>query len=350
MLEAQHVMRGVIRDSLAGTTLTGARVTVISAQTPRAAGVTAMSDTNGLFSVGDLPAGRYLVGFQHPRLDSLGFDGVSRTIDVPGNPTSLTLEFALPSARTLVATLCGEMPVGLGMMIGRLLRADSGLPVATGNIAAEWREMTIGARDGAWQRRSVEALTRDDGRYVLCGVPTDMTFIAVARDTTTSRASTGRFDLEVPSGTSLLHRTLLVPGPELVERGAADSQQVSLPASLRGYVMDDAKRPVAGARLIVRENGSADTMTVTDSAGAYRLCALRGGTFVITVDKIGMTPVRSAVDLMEQRETMASFVLIRPECELEQVTVSARAPMEQAGFDSRRSRRRGFFLTANDLT
>ena len=349
MLEAQHAIRGVIRDSLAGTTLAGARVTVIPAQTPWAAGQTAVSDTNGLFSVGDLPAGRYVVGFQHPRLDSLGFDGVSRTIDVSGSPLSPTLEFALPSARTLVATLCGEMPAGLGMMIGRLLRADSGRPVATGTIVAEWREMTLGAADGAWQRRSIEAITRDDGRYVLCGVPTDVTVIAIARDTTMTGATTGRIDLEMPSGTPLLHRNLLVPGPDLVERGAADSQQAPLPARLRGYVMDDSKRPVAGARLIVRETGSRDTIAVTDSSGAYRFRALRGGTVVITVDKIGMTPVRSAVDLMEQRETTASFVLTRPAFELEQVTVSARAALEQAGFDSRRLSRRGFFLTGKEL-
>lgn len=349
MLEAQHVMRGVIRDSLAGTTLAGARVTVIPAQTPWAEGMTAVSDTNGLFSVADLPPGRYVVGFQHPRLDSLGFDGVSRTIDVPDTPTSPTLEFALPSARTLVATLCGKMPDGLGMMIGRLLRADSGLPVTAGTLEAEWREMTIGARDGAWQRRSVEARTREDGRYVLCGVPTEVTFIAIARDTTTTGASTGRIDMEMPSGTPLLHRTLLVPGSDLGERGAADTQLVPSPASLRGYVMDDAKRPVAGARLIVRENGSRDTVANTDSSGAYRFRALRGGTVVITVDKIGMTPVRSAVDLMEQHETTASFVLIRPAFGLEQVTVRARAALEQAGFDSRRASRRGFFMTGRDL-
>lgn len=347
--EAQHVMRGVIRDSLAGTTLAGARVTVIPAQTPWAAGLTAVSDTNGLFSVGDLPAGRYVVGFQHPRLDSLGFDAVSRTIDVRGDPPTPTHEFALPSARTLVATLCGEMPAGLGMMIGRLLRADSGLPVAAGTIVAEWREMPLGAADGAWQRRSAEARTREDGRYVLCDVPTDVTVIAIARDPTTTGASTGRIDLEVPSGSPLLHRNLLVSGPYLVQRGAADSQQAPFLASLRGYVVDDAKRPVAGARLIVRENGSSDTIAVTDSAGAYRFRMLRGGTVAITVDKIGMTPMCSAVDLMDQRETTASFVLIRPAFELGQVTVNARAALEQAGFDSRRASRRGFFLTGRDL-
>ncbi len=348
VLPAQHQIRGVIRDSLAGATLAGARVTVIPARTPWAAGLNAMSDANGLFTIDGLSAGRYVVGFQHPRLDSLGFDAVSRTIDVPGSSMAPAREFALPSARTLVATLCGELPGELGMLIGRLVRADSGAPVATGAVVAEWRELTLGAPDGRWHRRVADARTREDGRYVLCGVPGDVTFVVSARDTTTG-ASTGRIDLELPSGTPLLHRDLLVPGPDLVERGAAGRQQGPVPASLRGYVMDDGKRPVAGARLIVHESGSGDTIAVTDSSGAYGFRALRGGTVVITVDKIGMTPLRSAVDLMEQRETTASFVLIRPAFELDLITVRARASLEQSGFDYRRSRRRGFFLTGTEL-
>ena len=106
---AQTVVHGVVFDSLAGRALVGATVRMFALATPRDSALESMTDSVGRFRFADIPPGRYVIGFSHARLDSLGFDAVSRKVEFSQTGDTVALDIALPSGRTLVATLCGGL-------------------------------------------------------------------------------------------------------------------------------------------------------------------------------------------------------------------------------------------------
>src|SRR5207237_5782187 len=77
-------VRGVVRDSIAGTPLAGAVVQLVAADNPARFGLTTISDSLGRFTLNDVPHGRYTIGFFHPMLDSLGIEPPLRELYVDG--------------------------------------------------------------------------------------------------------------------------------------------------------------------------------------------------------------------------------------------------------------------------
>ncbi|MEO7822498.1 MAG: carboxypeptidase-like regulatory domain-containing protein, partial [Gemmatimonadaceae bacterium] len=64
---------GVVHDSIARQPLGGATIQLVTDSLPRFIRA-AVSDSLGRFALGDVPPGRYKLGFLHPLLDSLGVD------------------------------------------------------------------------------------------------------------------------------------------------------------------------------------------------------------------------------------------------------------------------------------
>jgi len=99
-------LSGVVFDSVAGRPLVGATVQVTGAAGAvigrRASAVT---DTAGRYVVSELPPGRYVAGFFHDALDTLGLVGQPRAVDV-GDGEAI-LDLGTPSPRTIIGTICG---------------------------------------------------------------------------------------------------------------------------------------------------------------------------------------------------------------------------------------------------
>jgi len=71
---------GVVRDSIARMPLAGAMVQLVAADGLASFIRTAVSDSLGRFTLGDVPDGRFTLGFFHPMLDSLGVEAPLRDV------------------------------------------------------------------------------------------------------------------------------------------------------------------------------------------------------------------------------------------------------------------------------
>jgi hypothetical protein len=349
-LLAQTSIGGVVRDSLSGRTLAFANVQLTPLNAPTSAGRSVIADANGHFVLDSVAPGTYLFGFFHPRLDSLGFDAVTRPLTVPAAGQTVTQDLALPSAQTLARQLCGVMDSVSGVLLGRVSRASDGESVSRGHVVVQWRELTMAKKGVADSVRVVPAGIAPDGRYVACRVPTDVPLtIAPITDSATSSVRSADITVRFAAGTPLLHQDLLLPGAMHTAPTAPALGRGT--ASLIGRVQNSSGAAIAGARVMVRDAAVLDSIAVTDSTGTYRFRTLRGGTYPVDVMKLGMAPTRASVNLRDQRTATTNFTLEPLAYELEGVRVYSAYSLEAGGFAKRRAARGkgAFFMTAEDV-
>ena len=87
---------GIVRDSIAGMPLAGALVQLLAADSLARFNRTAVSDSLGRFTLGDVADGRYTIGFLHPMLDSLGIEPPLREVYIDGH-RPVSVDLAIPS-------------------------------------------------------------------------------------------------------------------------------------------------------------------------------------------------------------------------------------------------------------
>lgn len=364
-LPAQTIVSGFVRDSLSGLPLAGATIQLVPSATPWAAGRTARSDSIGRFRIDSVPGGSYIFGFQHPRLDTLGLDAVTRQLDIPPALRVIRADLAIPSGRTFVASLCGAQSDSSGAVIGRVFNADDSAPIGSGSVLVRWAEMRAGV--GGVRRVPVQKVAKfgTDGRYVACGVPTDAPVLllatAAAADSSARTGTSGEVELTFAEGNPLLHRNLLIALPEptvaasattpvtaaATPQGVPPSAAAPTPrrartgtARLVGRVLSATGTPVNGARVSIIDT---DVIVGTDSTGTFRANGLPTGTRGIEVIAIGHAPLRSAVDLRPNRESAITLTVKATVTTLGAVNVTGVKP-DRAGFSTRRTKGLGFFL------
>ena len=359
-LAAQSAVSGTARDSLTGRPFGGASVQLLPAASPWDAGATTLADSAGRYLFPAVSAGRYLLGFLHPRLDSLGFDAVSRVIDVAGTGEASQADLALPSAVTLASWFCGARTDTTGVVLGRVRASASGAPVGGGTVLVEWGELVLDASGLRPTRAKVRSTVGEDGRFVACGIPTNVPILVHANAADTLRAaSSGTIELSFDREVPLLHRDLFLAmhGDALssasarVEYGDSSASRGVLrgTASVAGRVTAPGGQSLAGARVRVRDPRVMETFVTTDSGGRYRLTGLPSGTFSVEVIAIGFTPTRVAVDLRPARVAKADITIGARVASLDPVTVYSPRSREAIGFDKRRRQKRGFFLTGEQI-
>lgn len=363
------VVRGVVRDSLTGRPLGGASVQLLPQDTPVATPLAADADSSGRYQFAGVAPGRYLLGFDHPRLDSLGMDLPPRVVEVPVG-AALDADLAIPSARAIANGVCGARRDTTGVVLGRVWDAERGGPVPAGAVVVRWAELRVDAARG--MRRVVERVLAPvgaDGRYAACGVPTDVPVLieatgdSVGPDAAPSAARravarSGTVELTFAAGTPLLHRDLYVGTPAAPSAGPPSAGPSDARASaaarpgaarLAGVVRRPDGTPVAGARVVVRDAQAADSGAVADAAGAFRLAGLPGGTYTVEARAIGYAPARAAVDLRAGRTTAHDFALGGRVPTLAPVAVYAAKYRANSEFAHRMRFGFGRFVTAADV-
>ena len=137
---------GLVFDSLAMRPLTGALVQLVVATDPSQVR-TVTADERGAFAFDDIPKGAYLLGFFHPRLDSLALDTPLLRVDVRA-PCALRASLGIPSSSTMVARNCGPNAAkdSLGLFQGRVRQASGGLLAGVGRVRVRWSEIVVGTR------------------------------------------------------------------------------------------------------------------------------------------------------------------------------------------------------------
>ena len=129
---------GVIFDSVTHSPLSSALVQLVNADSLSASARTVESDSLGRFNFGDIRPGRYLLGFMHPMLDSLGIEPKPREVRV-GGETAVRSDLAIPSALTLRRTICGASAVAdsEALIIGIVRRATDRVAVDSSVVSAQ---------------------------------------------------------------------------------------------------------------------------------------------------------------------------------------------------------------------
>ena len=172
----RRVLVGVVFDSSAWRTLDGARVSL------RGTEHAAIADAVGRYHLQVPDTGTYMLAFDHPRLDSLGYDVRARPVRIVDTLT--TADVAVPPLSAVRAELCpGSRPgAPAGVVLGTVRTAGGG-PATWTTLRYRWSRFEVSATAPTSPLPSGAALpvqqsatgatlvTDSRGRYTICEVP-----------------------------------------------------------------------------------------------------------------------------------------------------------------------------------
>ncbi len=324
----QARVAGVVYDSVSHVTLSGALVQLV-ATTPGGASTRlgAVTDSTGRFVFPSVDRGRFVVGFFHPKLDSLGVDAPLATLEV-GNEGSVAVDLAVPSVPTVLHRACGTEATrdSSGALVGFVRSAETATAVGGVEVRARWSEITIGAKVGARLLvRESTAHTGEDGWFVVCRVPAGGLVLVSAGD------SGATLEMSIPND-GLLLRDLFVAAPPPTSSG------------VRGTVRDTYGTPIAGAR--VRLWGERRE-TRSNAQGEFSLAGLPTGTRMLELQAIGYAPRRELVDLRSRGEVVVDLPLEEFPTSIDTIRVfgaTDERDVRLAGFARRQALGQGVFL------
>ncbi|MCR4340045.1 MAG: TonB-dependent receptor [Gemmatimonadaceae bacterium] len=351
---SRATVSGVAHDSVAGKVLAGATVQLVS--TAEAAGDvrTGITDSLGRFMFNDVPNGRYLLGFLHPVLDSLGVEPPVRELVVAGG-RAVRADVAIPSARSLRRAIC-EQPSGRNagvVVVGIVRDAESQAPVPGATVVAEWIELSV-TRVGFTRRvPRVVATTAATGWFGLCNLPAPgaITLVAIS-----GADSTARIEIDVSAEEFMRRDLYLGPRRDLVVRDSTPSADslVTSPVlqrasrgSLIGVVVAAVRgEPLADARVSI----VGGPQTRTDERGEWRLVSVPLGTRTLEIRALGYYPERKTVDVVAGAPSIRT-AMSTMRAVLDTVRITA-APLSEnmRGFmERRRGSGMGRYLTPADI-
>lgn len=355
-------------DSITRLPLAGASVRLVSVlDTMRVHDATL--DERGRARVDNLPAGPWVLTARHARLDTLGVGSVAVPFTVRAG-RGVTVRAAVPSVNTLVARVCGSAALpGTGYLFGTVRRAAPNsaspraaatvdtLPPSAGQVTAQWLDLRI--EEGRVERTIVttDVPVGDNGRYVVCGVPTETTVRLRALG---AEAASGVATF-TSSATAIAPRDLVLGRADAVaaapsgRQAPEDSSVVDIvlrgEGGVRGTVQTDDGRPLANAVVMLTATG---LDTRTDSAGRFVLTATPTGTWTLDVRALGYAPQQQSVDLIPG-DTVAQVLTLARAQVMDTVRVRANAMLRTAlgrnlaAFEERQRMGIGRFVGPVDL-
>jgi hypothetical protein len=355
MLAAQSPrgrIEGAITDSVHARPLAFANVLAVRVDTQPSLSAGALTDARGRFVLDTLPAGRYMVEFASPFLDSLEITLPPREVTLAAGGT-VRVDFAIPSGQTLRAAACPgvELSKETGAMVGRVLDADTERPIAGASIVTSWSELAL---DRATMRTSYEdrsgVVTTDSlGQYRICGVPTESWIVVQVQHAGRAGSS---LRLLVPDSAGVVVRTLSIsPGsaqPVVAAGTPPDSAPAPLlrgTASVTGVVRGLVGIPLAEAQ--VRVVGAAASAS-TDARGSFTLGDLPAGSQVLEVRRIGYLLAEQPVELRAGR-TLSQDVRLQRIVTLDSMRVLAQRSRYREFEEHRRRNGFGRFLDADQI-
>ncbi len=283
---------GVVFDSIALRPLAGAIVQLVNTSDPSRVR-SATANERGAYRLDSIAVGVYMLGFIHPRLDSLGFEASLVRVDVQTDG-QIVAPLAIPSARTILARVCGPTVArdSLGVFMGYVRSARGDMLSGVARIRAQWLEITLGAR-GIDRRSPITTVnTSPTGAFSICGVPTEGSFSARAFF---GPDSSGVVELDAPRN-GLLVRDIYIGSATKTAIAGSASPVLRGTGALRGTVRSISGQPIRGARLVLWGSGVEDSTSID---GQFSMKSLPSGTYTLEARAIGFLPRRIAVDVPE---------------------------------------------------
>ena len=317
-------VHGTVFDSVAMRPLAGAMVQVVDAGDPSGRIYNAVSDSSGRYSVTDVVAGRYLIGFHHTVLDSLGLESPIRVVVLRERETS-AIDLAIASQTTIVSAVCGSSGAvdSTGMIIGRMLDARQSTPLAGATAEVSWSEIIIDARGMFQGVRKATARTNANGWFAVCNVPAN---VEVALSGSQGADSTGLVAVTVPLA-GLTRYDLQVGGTSMV----------------RGTVVDERWRPIRNARVTVVGR---HRVAITDSLGAFLFAELPSGSQTLETRALGHAPDLHMIVLRPNADSAFTIRLTTMKRVLDTIRVTAQRLFDRdsRGFLQRKRMGNGQFF------
>jgi hypothetical protein len=357
-------IRGVVYDSVGERSLAGATVQLVDVQRP-AVGRTATTDSAGQFAFTEVASGRYVLGFVHDVLDSLGLDPPRLAVEVREGQVQ-DVRLGIPGPSALVALLCGA-DVGrdsTGLFVGRL-RDVQGKSVPGGTVVVGWTEVRITRRGLERAQLSQSGKSGDDGLFAICSIPTETTLIVRGWR---GADSTGLIELVLPSA-GLLRRNLFI-GQAATTLVARTNDRVVMREGITPTMLRDTTALIRTSRGSGRVRGTIQLLnggalrdvhvsiwgsgleTTTDAAGTFTLDSVPEGSQTIVARQIGLAPYRGVVDVTASGVAVHDVTLAPVVTMLDTLRVRARAgPADswRTAFEARRRRGLGEFLDETQI-
>jgi len=332
---------GAVVDSLNESMLSDALVSVLGLPARHAT-----TTVGGVFRIDSIPPGKYVLQLTHPILDTLGIRVVSDTIAVVAGHLE-TVEMAIPSARTVTASVCSpaKLRFGPGVILGRVFDAGNQGPATGAEVSVAWNETivnaTVGVQSGPRVRKAIVA---DDGTYRICGVPSRFTGTLQA---IRGEAQTAEVPMEVTDQTLSMRVLYLPPAVAVGDSGATDASRKIIRAVITGKVTNAGGVAVNGARVSV-QGSPASTSTGAD--GRFTLTGVLPGTQSVLVRRVGYSPVETPLNVTTGAPNELTVRLGTYTAILSTVDVKAKAdPLEATGFERRKKMGFGRFMDLDQI-
>lgn len=343
---------GVVFDSISRAPLAGAMVQVVVADGAARSGRTVAADSLGRYAIADVPTGRYMVGFFHPMLDSLGMEPPVRAVRVEG-PDSVAVDLAIPSPVGLRAAICGPVSdAGAGaLIVGVVHDARDDAPVVGGKVVGEWLELSL-TRVGLVRRLPrLVATTGANGWFALCNVPRGGTMVLVA---SRGADSTDRIEVQVPPE-GFLRRELYLGWTRPVVPDTAQGDSLVPPPRRRRagdgrvsgiVVAASSGQPLAGARVGIVDG----PQTLANERGEWALVDAPSGSRMLEVLALGYYPERRRVDVIRGAPSVrVALSTMRAVLDTVRVTANRLSELNLRGFRERQRTAPGRFFTPDDI-
>lgn len=353
---AVHVS-GTILDSLTNSPLAAASVHLLRANDLGSEPLLAHTDAAGKFEI-SLAPGRWLVGIEHPRFDSLGVALPARHVEVPAKP-SFRMSLATASARTITHAFCGANSRDDDVaVVGVVQSAGSGAPLDSAEVLVQWSTVSIALGSGAKVIAStVTAHTDRNGWYVLCGSPQRAQIVAWAERGPTATGLIEAQTSDVPMRLDLwLDPSSTQPATEPDSARATHSALDAThkrpavragDARIRALVTDASGKPIPGARARVIGHRFA----FGDQSGTVSIDSLPGGSQTLEVRALGFVPLIREVHLSAGSAAQDTIALTSVKSLLDTVRISAGRvyAVDATGFDHRKKTGVGSYITSEEI-
>jgi hypothetical protein len=281
-----------------------------------------------------LPAGRFLIDFEHDVLGALGLESPLLEF-VLGTDTLVTIDLGVPSSAVVRALQCGSgindsTPSSLGGMLGGFVRdATGGHLLGEAIVSVTWNAIALDSGDFRTVVQHARATTDADGTYRLCRLPVG--------------APLG-LRITAPGARALVAQ-ISVPEDGVARQDfrLADSALVRGQASVRGYVVRRDGKPVKSGRAVI----ATLTRDVPVSEGTFHLTDLPPGSWAVEVRALGLAPQTSIIDATAGGPPIVVRITLddRPQ-QLDVVTIVGKPTRNSRILDDVLRRQRSSFGTA----
>ena len=345
---------GFVRDSLANAPLVGAMVQLVPADGGTQVVRTALTDPYGYFTLTDVPAGSFTIGFFHPMLDSVGLAPPVRAVSVDGQ-SAVRADLGMPSPTRFRTAICGARPArdSAAILVGFVRDAEGGQPVSGATVLGEWLEVTFGRNAVTRRVPRLVAKTGENGWFAMCNVPTSGTMLLTA---SRGADSTDRIELRIPAS-GFARRDMFLGAVNTVASTGSPAQTASTARAPRplhmgsgrinGTVYTSGGKPLAGANVRITDGPE----TRTNEQGEWAIVNSPPGTRMLEVYALGFYPERRRVDVIAGAPAVhVALSTLRAVLDTVRISATRRGnDRDLIDFNNRRRTGIGQYITATDI-